>query len=154
MGAMPRLRKGRDRCSATRRDGQPCQAPAIAEGLVCRRHGGAAPQVAIKARYVQLQLRYLAAQQEWLEARGTNQEDKALTRHGNALSALRDYEGKLERLGELQAEVRRRKAEGTYVRPAGPPPVLRLVKLQRRAAEMKRWKPRAGDSRLPRPGGL
>jgi hypothetical protein len=141
---MPRLRKGRERCGATCRDGRPCQAPAIPEGLVCRRHGGAAPQVAIKAKHRQLQLRYYVAVQEWLEARGTNREDDALTRHGNALSALREYEDKLGYLAELQAEVRRRQAEGSYVRSAEPPPIVRLAKRQHRAAELARWKPRAG----------
>jgi hypothetical protein len=140
---VPHLRAGRERCSATRRDGRPCQAPAIAEGLVCLKHGGSAPQVAIKAKHRELQLRYYIALQEWLEARGTDHEDSALTRHGEALSLLRDYEDKLVRLRELQAEVRRRKAEGSYVRRTEPLPVVRLAKLQRRAAELDRWKPRA-----------
>lgn len=35
----------RERCNATRRDGQRCQAPAVKGAAVCRRHGGAAPQV-------------------------------------------------------------------------------------------------------------
>ena len=35
----------RERCSARRRDGQPCGAPAAKGAVVCRVHGGAAPQV-------------------------------------------------------------------------------------------------------------
>lgn len=34
-----------ERCSATRRDGERCQAPAVKGATVCRRHGGAAPRV-------------------------------------------------------------------------------------------------------------
>ncbi len=150
---MPRLRKGREGCGATCRDGHPCQAPAVPEALVCLKHGGSAPQVAIKARH--RQLAYFVALHDWLDARGTDQEDNALTRHGNALSALRAYEGKLEHLRELQAEARRRKAEGSYVRSAELPPVVRLAKLERRAAELARWKPRPGDPwPTGRPAGL
>jgi hypothetical protein len=58
---MPRLRKGRERCGATCRDGHPCRAPAVAEALVCLKHGGAAPQVLIAARHRQLQLRMYVA---------------------------------------------------------------------------------------------
>jgi hypothetical protein len=141
---MPHLRKSRERCGATCRDGRPCQAPAVAEALVCRRHGGAAPQVAIKARHRQLQMRYYVAVQDWLEARGTNHEWDALTRHGNALSALREYERKLGYLAELQDEVAERRAEDGWIRSAELPPIVRLAKLQRRAAELDRWKPRAG----------
>jgi hypothetical protein len=38
------------KCSARRRDGQPCGCWAIRGGTVCRVHGGAAPQVRRKAR--------------------------------------------------------------------------------------------------------
>ena len=142
---MPRkLRKGRDRCTAHRRDGKPCEAPAIPGGLVCRIHGGAAPQVAIKAQHIELQLAYRAAERDWMDARGTSREDDALDRHGRTLSELRDFEAKMSHVRELQAEVRRSKAEGTYVKPAKPPPLLRLAKLQRQAAEQERWKPRKG----------
>lgn len=37
------------RCRAHRKDGQPCRAWAIRGGYVCRKHGGAAPQVRAKA---------------------------------------------------------------------------------------------------------
>lgn len=37
------------KCTGTRKDGQPCARAPIAGALVCRVHGGAAPQVAAKA---------------------------------------------------------------------------------------------------------
>jgi hypothetical protein len=42
----------RERCNATRRDGEPCQAPAVKGATVCRRHGGAAPQVLRNAEFL------------------------------------------------------------------------------------------------------
>lgn len=38
------------RCTAHRRDGQPCQQPPIAGATVCRMHGGRVPAVAARAR--------------------------------------------------------------------------------------------------------
>lgn len=38
------------RCTARRSNGEPCRAYALRGSLVCRTHGGAAPQVASKAR--------------------------------------------------------------------------------------------------------
>jgi hypothetical protein len=46
---MARIRQAR-RCSARRKDGQPCGNYAIIGGRVCRIHGGAAPQVRRKAK--------------------------------------------------------------------------------------------------------
>jgi hypothetical protein len=46
---------GRRLCSATTRKGLPCKGPAIQGGLVCRMHGGAAPQVKEAARRVTLE---------------------------------------------------------------------------------------------------
>jgi hypothetical protein len=110
--ALHNLRRGRDRCAGTRRDGQPCQAPAIEGGTVCRRHGGAAPQVQIAARHHELQLAMYVANREFQEARGTPAEFDALCR---ALQAGRDldaYELKMEMLTELRAELRRKRALG------------------------------------------
>ena len=36
-------------CTANKTNGQPCKAPAIKGGTVCRVHGGSAPQVKAKA---------------------------------------------------------------------------------------------------------
>lgn len=44
-----RVRQAR-RCRARRRDGQPCRAWAMEDGVVCRAHGGAAGQVKAAAR--------------------------------------------------------------------------------------------------------
>jgi hypothetical protein len=102
-----RLRKGRDECGAQRRDGQPCQAPAIEGGLVCLRHGGSAPQVRIAARLRVLQLALYVATLEWEEARGTWRADDAMGRCSIAERELREYEFKLARLANLRAEVRK-----------------------------------------------
>lgn len=114
------LRKGRDRCGATRRDGQPCQAPTIPEGLVCRRHGGAAPQVAIRARYMELLVARYAAWLDWEAARGTPGEFDALCRSLQAGRELDAYEVKMRLLAELKAERKRRQATGR----AGPQEAL------------------------------
>jgi hypothetical protein len=45
---MARVRQAR-RCSARRKNGEPCRGWAINGGRVCRMHGGAAPQVRAKA---------------------------------------------------------------------------------------------------------
>lgn len=111
--APPRkLRKGRERCTARRRDGQPCQAPAIAGGTVCRRHGGSAPQVAIAARHFTLLAARWAAHREYGQAKGTGREFDALCACLAADRAVLAYEAKLERLAELRAQVRRIKAVG------------------------------------------
>lgn len=105
-----KLRKGRDQCGARRRDGQRCQAPAIAGGTVCRRHGGGATQVRIHARHVQLLEARYAAYKAWEAARGTPGEFDALCATSRADNAVWDYEVKLERLRELRARLRRLKA--------------------------------------------
>jgi hypothetical protein len=109
-GRRRKLRKGREQCTAHRRDGGECLAPAVEGALVCRRHGGAAPQVQIKARHRLLIEASYYAHLEWQEARGTRREFGALCK---ALQAQRDldaYEFKLRRLAELRAAVRELKA--------------------------------------------
>jgi hypothetical protein len=115
-GALHKLRKGRDRCGATRRDGEPCEAPAIENGLVCRRHGGAAPQVAIAAEYQGKQMAAYVASREFTEARGTPREFDALCRALRAGRDLDAHEVKLRLLGELKAEARRKRATRGTVR--------------------------------------
>ena len=104
------LRKGRDQCTAHRRDGEECQAPAVPGTLVCRRHGGAAPQVLIKARHLELQMALHDAAEGHQAARGTPGEFDALCKWSHAQRELKEYEAKLARLSELRAELRRRKA--------------------------------------------
>jgi len=104
------LRKGRDQCTAHRRDGEERQAPAVPGTLVCRCHGGAAPQVLIKARHVELQLALHDAAEGYQSARGTPAEFDALCKWSRAERELKEYEAKLARLSELRAELRRRKA--------------------------------------------
>jgi hypothetical protein len=109
-GRPRRLRRGRERCSAHCRDGQPCRAPAIEGSSVCRCHGGSAPQVQIKAKHRLLIEASHLAHLEWREALGTPGEFDALCK---ALQAQRDlgaYEVKLLRLAELQAAVKELKA--------------------------------------------
>lgn len=60
-----KLRKGRDRCTGHRRDGKPCEAPAIPGGLVCLSHGGSAPQVRLAAERMVLLERLHAACVAW-----------------------------------------------------------------------------------------
>jgi hypothetical protein len=105
-----KLRKGRSQCEATRRDGERCQAPAIAGGTVCRRHGGGASQVRINARHIQLLEARYTAYEAWAAARGTPGEFDALCATSRADNAVWRYEVKLERLRELRAQVRQLKA--------------------------------------------
>jgi hypothetical protein len=80
---------------------------AIEGGLVCRRHGGAAPQVAIAAEYLGKQLAVASASMAYDEAKGTPGELEALCKWSRAKNQLDEYEVKLARLRELQAEARR-----------------------------------------------
>jgi hypothetical protein len=114
-----RLRQGRDQCAARRRDGSQCQAPAVPWTLVCRRHGGSAPQVLIKARHLELQAALYDATMGYREAKGTPGEFDALCSWSHAERDLAQYEAKLERLAELRAELRRQKAAA---RATEPPP--------------------------------
>jgi len=99
----------RDRCTAHRRDGQPCEAPAVEFATVCRRHGGAAPQVQRAAERMRRQMCLYSAVEEWREAQGTNREFERLCAVGEAERALDDYEAKLAELSWLRAELARRK---------------------------------------------
>ena len=105
-----KLRKGRDQCTAHRRDGEQCLAPAVEGALVCRRHGGSAPQVQIAARHFVLMEAHYIAVIEWEEARGTPREFDALCKALRAQRDLNAYEVKLLRLAELRAAVKELKA--------------------------------------------
>lgn len=107
-----KLRRGRDQCTARRRDGQRCRAPAVEGGLVCRRHGGAASQVQIAARHFVLLAAFHDATREFEEAKGTPGEFDALCRWSAAERELMEYEFKLELLAELRAEVRQLETGG------------------------------------------
>jgi hypothetical protein len=119
-GRLHKLRKGRDRCTARRRDGERCLAPAVEGALVCRRHGGSASQVLIKARHRLLMEASYFAQLEWQEAQGTAREFDVLCK---ALQAQRDldaYEFKLLQLAELRAAVKELEADGRSASAADP----------------------------------
>ena len=111
LDGLHKLRKGRDQCGATRRDGGQCQAPAIRGGLVCHRHGGAAPQVAIAAEYTENLTRANSVRLEYEEARGTPGEFDALCRLNQTATDLEAYQIKLRLLRELKAARRQRTAE-------------------------------------------
>jgi len=143
-----KLRKGRDQCSATRRDGEPCQAPAIAEGLVCRRHGGGSPQARIAAEHRQYQMAAYAATREFEEARGTPREFDALCAALAAGRELDAYEVKLRLLAELRAELKRKRATaGTMRTPEdpwmaqSPAPAAATAPQSRTAPEPATWPP-------------
>jgi hypothetical protein len=115
-----KLRKGRDQCTAHRRDGEQCLAPAVEGALVCRKHGGGSPQVQIAARHFVLMEAHYIAVIEWEEARGTPRDFDALCR---ALQARRDldaYEVKLLQLAHLKAAVKELKADGRSASAADP----------------------------------
>jgi hypothetical protein len=106
-----KLRAGREQCTATRRDGQPCEAPAIPGGLVCKRHGGGAPQVKIAAQHRQLQLALWVASADFEAARGTPEQFEALCKVTAAERDLEAFETKLRLLREVQAYVQSKRAE-------------------------------------------
>jgi hypothetical protein len=104
-----RLRKGRHQCEATTRAGARCKAPAVPGGSVCTRHGGAAPQVRLQAAMTARYEARLRAGETWKAARGTPGEFDALCAWSRADNAVNEAEAKIERIGELRAELRRRK---------------------------------------------
>ena len=119
-GRRRKLRKGRDQCTAHRRDGEQCLAPAVEGAVVCRKHGGASPQVQIAAKHFVLMEAHYIAVREWGEARGTPREFDALCK---ALGARRDldaYEAKLLQLAHLRAAVKELKADAETASAAEP----------------------------------
>ena len=110
LDGLHKLRKGRDQCGATTRNGGRCQAPAIEGGLVCRKHGGSARQVALKAEYTENLVRVYAVRLEYEKAKGTPREPDALIRILEAERGLDAYQIKLRLLRELKAGLKQRKA--------------------------------------------
>jgi hypothetical protein len=110
LDGLHKLRKGRDQCGATTRNGGRCQAPAIEGHYVCRRHGGGAPQVALKAEYTGNLMRVYTVHREYEEARGTAREFDALCEALQATRDLEAYQIKLRLLRELKAGLKQRKA--------------------------------------------
>lgn len=99
-------RKGRDRCSAHRSDGQPCQASAIPGGTVCRKHGGAARQVQVKAGRVLRQERIFEAwQQVEQQERGSERWYRAWDRLTAAERDLVQYESDLDLVALMKMEL-------------------------------------------------
>jgi hypothetical protein len=119
-----KLRKGRDRCTARRSDGQPCQATAIKGGLVCLAHGGSAPQVQLPARRVVLMERVHDACLAWeavREVRGpdhppgqicSRREADALGRIAIAERELEAHEADMELIRVLRAALRQHRRGG------------------------------------------
>jgi hypothetical protein len=111
---MPELRKGtdaaRDRCGAKTRTGQPCGAPAIEYGLVCRRHGGAAPQVQLAAHQRRLEWELYLAAVELKAAEGTPRRFDAACKWSAAQRTLEKFEDGMMRIAELRRELRVKRA--------------------------------------------
>jgi hypothetical protein len=97
-GQPRKLRKGRTRCSATRRDGEPCQAPAIKGGAVCRVHGGSTRLAQIAAGLEVRQFAYVDAIEAWKQVGDFD----SLCRMLAAGRELDAYEAKLAWLRELR----------------------------------------------------
>ncbi len=106
------IRKGRRQCEAANRDGSPCRAPAVHGESVCRRHGGAAPQVRIRGAITLLYEARHEAGQAFIAARGTPGEYEALCALSSADNAVKRAEAKVDEIRELRAELRRRKKLG------------------------------------------
>jgi hypothetical protein len=104
------LRKGRRQCEATTRNGGRCQAPAIPGGSVCKRHGGGAPQVRVRAALMLLYEARHEAGEAWTAARGTPGEFDALCAYSRADNAVKRAEAQVDQIRDLRAEIRRRRA--------------------------------------------
>jgi hypothetical protein len=98
----------REPCSAKRRDGNRCQAPAIPGGFVCRHHGGSALQVRAAAQLRLLQDAVTNALLVWDESRST--ED--LYAIAAAENEVRCYLAELDAQRELRRSKRRATAAG------------------------------------------
>lgn len=98
-------RKDRQRCEAHRKDGQPCRAAAIPGGTVCGVHGGAAPQVRIKAGLVLRQERIFEA---WEALQEHERDTERWYRAWDVLTAaerdLVQYQSDLDLLALMKAE--------------------------------------------------
>lgn len=108
-----KLRAGREQCTATRRDGAPCEAPAIPGGLVCKRHGGGAPRVKIAAQHRQLEEAVWMAYADWQEVRRSGDGFEAVCKITHAERELGKYELKMRLLSELRAWIRSRRTTAT-----------------------------------------
>lgn len=105
----------KDRCSAHRRDGKPCGAPAIEYGTVCLRHGGSAPQVRFAAERLRREFVLADAVDAWREA-GEPVDYDLLGKINRARYDLADFERKLDRLRELRSTLAAaRKAQAARV---------------------------------------
>jgi hypothetical protein len=106
-----KLRKGRHQCEATTRDGERCQAPAIPGGSVCERHGGAAPQVRVRAALFLLHEARSEAADTLTAMLGTPGELQAVVAWSKADNAVKRAEAKVDRIRELRAELKRLKGQ-------------------------------------------
>ena len=99
-----------ERCSALRRDGQPCRAPAIKGGFVCRIHGGSTQQAQFAAERRRLQMAILDAIEAWHAAKETPHALDQLAAVATAERNLERYETKLAELAQLRARLKRLRA--------------------------------------------
>lgn len=104
-----KLKQGRDQCTAAARNGDQCRAPAIQGGLVCRRHGGGAPQVKIKAEYTENLTAAYGAWQDFQEAKGTSGELDALVKALDTDRAVEAYQIKMRLAKMMRDELRKGK---------------------------------------------
>jgi hypothetical protein len=95
------------RCAAHRTNGEPCKAPAIAGGRVCRSHGGSCPQVVAAAK-----LR-IALAADTVAARLVSIALNKKAKHSDAIAAARDL---LDRAGIVRdRDAGAARADGTVL---------------------------------------